>query len=419
MTSTFYLKHPKSKTETLILFSCYFKKEGKKFVYSTGENIRPLHWEQSHKSPKLRGKNKAVESSVIITQLNRYEDCFKAIRGRCIEMREDFTSQILKKAFDEVFKKAPTGKNIFFEAYDDFMADKIMNQEWTASTVKRYTNIKNILIDFEKDRNYKLTFSAITGKFYSEFTDYCMNFKGHINNTYSRNIGLLKTFMHWSLKNGFTYNEDFKEFKKKERVITNQIALKKNDIEAIMQLQFESSRLEHIRDVFVFACVTGMRFGELKLITRNSIIENTLHLKEEKGSEKEQRTIPINDIAMYLLRKYDFSLPIISLQKHNKYIKEVFKAAGYVQNVEKASTRGKEVIRETMPFYERTSSHTARRTFITMMKREGKSDKLIMKITGQKDIKTLNQYYQVEDEEKKEAVDEVFNIGIPLIRKID
>ena len=67
-----------------------------------------------------------------------------------------------------------------------------------------------------------------------------------------------------------------------------------------------------------------------------------------------------------------------------------------------------------MNFYDRISTHTARRTFITMMKRQGKSDKLIASMTGHTDMKTLNAYYQVDTPEKQEAMDEVFNIEIPM-----
>ena len=49
-----------------------------------------------------------------------------------------------------------------------------------------------------------------------------------------------------------------------------------------------------------------------------------------------------------------------------------------------------------------------------MMKRQGKSGKLIASITGHTDMKTLNAYYQVNDDETKEAMDEVFDIEIPL-----
>jgi integrase len=105
---------------------------------------------------------------------------------------------------------------------------------------------------------------------------------------------------------------------------------------------------------------------------------------------------------------------MIANQKQNKYIKEVFEELEYTNKVEKVTTKGKENIKEEMIFKDRISTHTGRRTFITIMKRQGKSDKLIASITGHNDMKTLNAYYQVSDEETKEAMDEVFNIDIPL-----
>ncbi|NAS32432.1 tyrosine-type recombinase/integrase [Flavobacteriaceae bacterium R38] len=416
MRSTFNLKEKNKDGETLIYLKAYFKDEGKKFVYSTGETINPNEWDFKNRQPNnLTGRTaKAHRQRVIKSQLDRYSNFFSSITDLYINTGQELTIDAIRNEFDVNFKKVSTGKNKFYEAYNEFMVYKMKNKEWTTSTIKRYNNIKNILKEFEKEKKYKLTFNSITNKFYTEFTDFCMNDKRHINNTFSRNVGLLKTFMFWSLKNGYTYKTDFINFKKKPRVVTNQIALKKEDLENLMQQEFKTDRLERIRDVFVFSCVTGLRFGELKLISRSNITDDSLLLKEEKGAGKTTRVIPLNEIALFLLRKYDYKLPLIANQKHNDYIKEVFKIAGYTDDVEKTTTKGKEVIREIMPFYERVSSHTARRTFITMMKRKGKSDKLIAEITGHSDMKTLNQYYQVSDDEIKEAIKDTFAIDIPL-----
>ena len=420
MRSTLNLKAKNKSGSALIYLKAYFKDENKKFVYSTGEVISPDDWDSKLKQPfGLAGRTpKAVKLRLIQKQLNRYTNFFSEITDLYKNTEQEITIDSIRGQFDKEFKKVSPGKNKFYDAYDDFMIYKIKNQDWGTSTVKRYDNIKNILKDFEKDKKYKLTFNTITGKFYTEFTDYCMSEKGHINNTFSRNVGLFKTFMLWSLKNGYTYKTDFTNFKKKPRVVTNQIALKIDDLRKLMIQEFETKKLEKVRDVFVFSCVTGMRFGELKLISKTNIFSDNLLLKEEKGSGKEAREIPLNDIALFILRKYNYKLPLIANQKHNDYIKDVFKEAGYIDDVEKTTTRGKEVIRETMPFYDRISSHTSRRTFITMMKRKGKSDKLIAKITGHNDMKTLNQYYQVSDEEVNEAVKETFSIEIPLLKKV-
>ncbi len=415
MRCTLNLKEKNKKSNTSIRLIAFFKNEGKKLVYSTGETIHPKEWDFENRMPNnLNGRTSKTEKHrAIKMQLDRYTIFFTAITDRYKNTGQEITVENIRNEFDKEFKKVRATKNKFYDAYDEFIIYKQKNKEWANSTIKQYSNIKKTIREFEVKRKYNITFNTITDKFYTEFTDYCMNEKGYINNTYSRNIGLLKTFLYWALKNNHTYKSDFINFKKKPKVITNQIALEKKDLEHLLKQDFKTERLERIRDVFVFSCATGMRFGELKLISKSNI-NDSLHLKEEKGAGKKTREIPLNDIALYLLRKYDYQLPLIANQKHNDYIKEVFKDAGYTHDVEKTSTRGKEIIREVMPFYERISSHTARRTFITMMKRNGKSDKLIAEISGHRDMKTLNQYYQVTHSEVKEAVKETFDIQIPL-----
>jgi hypothetical protein len=57
MRSTFNLKEPNKNRETLILFSAYFRNEGRKFVYSTGERINPEDWDFKNKLPNnLNGR---------------------------------------------------------------------------------------------------------------------------------------------------------------------------------------------------------------------------------------------------------------------------------------------------------------------------------------------------------------------------
>lgn len=422
--STFVLKEPQGKgkisnNETLILFRCNFKNEGKRFIYSTGERIAPKSWDFKNRQPLLHGSNRSKVASSIRMQINRYKDKFEELQAICKSMDRDFTSKVLKDEFDKEFKRLKNAGNSFFEAYDEFMNFKKKIGDWSPSTVKRYDNIKNILQDFERDRKFPLSFNSIDNKFHAEFTDYSINQKNQINNTFSRNVGLFKTFMGWALDNGYTYKDDFKKFKKMKVVITNQIALDLKDLDKLMKHDFKKSSLERIRDVFVFACVTGMRFGELKLISLENIVDGQIHLKEEKNSEKEVRRIPLNDLALFILRKYNFDLPLIANQKHNEYIKDVFEAVGYTHDVEKVVTKGKESIREIMPFYKRISSHTARRTFITMMKKKGFSDKLIASISGHSDMKTLNQYYQVDDAARSEAVKDVFKVSFEPLKKVD
>ena len=140
MKYTFKLKEPKSDKETLILFSCYFKDENKKFIYSTGEKIHPKYWDTVNKFPFMNGKNKAEFSESIKIQLDRYSKLMTTTESERKKINEPFTADTLKKVFDEEFKRTPKGKNVFFEAYETFFNEKVGKLEWTAGTKTRYQN---------------------------------------------------------------------------------------------------------------------------------------------------------------------------------------------------------------------------------------------------------------------------------------
>ena len=422
MTHSFYLKESQKrigKKPTLIYFTCYFKNESKKFVYSTGENIIPIHWDFETNRPKLKGRVKDSNSRVIQTQLNRYSKKFEEIEGICSKINEEFTSKLLKDAFDEEFKRVSSGKEIFFKAYDDFTDEKKKRNEWKPATIKRYKNIKNHLQNFEKKKKYKLTFNKINNKFYTEFTDYCYTTLDHNTNTFARNLGLFKTFMFWALKEKYTYNDSFAEFVKPERVITKEVALTIEQVKTIFEFTPKSKAMERVKDIFVFQCLTGLRYGELKLINERTIVNNTLIIQEEKDITKESREIPLFEISNFILKKYGNKLPLLSNQKQNEFIKDVFEDAEFTFEVEYSRTKNKVQEIKKKAFNKRISTHTARRTFVTIMKKKGIADKTIMNMTGHRDIKTFNTYYKVDNIAKVDAVNLAFgDMEIPKLKTV-
>lgn len=418
MDHTFFLKEPKSDKETLIIFSCYFKYENKQFKYSTGEKIKPTHWSFEENRPKLKGSIKDPNSATIKIQLDRYSDAFLNLESECKRMNEEFTSLMLKDRLNETFKKSSGEKNLFFDSYQEFMIEKQKRKEWKPSTVKRYTNIENHLKEFEIKKKYRLTFSKINDRFLTEFADYCYTTLDHNTNTYSRNLGLFKTFMYWAYKKRYTYNDSFKDFEKPERVVTEEIALTLDQVKTIFEHKCKSKSLEKIRDVFVFQCLTGCRYGELRLINKRNTRNNVIRLKEDKDVTKEVREIPLFKISSYILKKYDYRLPIVSNQKQNEAIKDIFEDAGFIDIVEFTRTQNKEKTTKTKAFKDRVSTHTARRTFITIMKKKGIADKTIMSMTGHRDLKTFNTYYKVDNIARKDAVLEAFgSMELPKLKK--
>jgi integrase len=416
MKSSFHLKNPKGDKESLIYFSAYFKNESKKLIYSTGETITPKEWNFKNRMPNdLSGRTtRADNHRAINMQLNRYTDFYIKIINRYIHAEQEITVENIRNEFDKEFKKTKTGSRDFFAVYDKFMTEKINDKTDKAnstSTIKRYEYNKKLLQDFEESKDVKLNFNQIDKKFYNTFINYCTNTKNHSANTLSRNIGLFKTFMNWAVLNRYTYKLDFQEFKNIKKEITDEVALSKEQVVEIFNFDFSNNqRLERVRDLFVFGCFTGMRYSNYSKIKKNDIIDSHIKVRDVKDNRK-QLNIPLNDYSSYLLKKYDYRLPEISNQKFNVYIKEVIKIVGYTENIKKTSKLGNEIIETVTPFYERISSHTARRSFITIMKTEKVPDKIIMGFTGHKSLEVFNQYYKPNDIEKVDFMQDVFKMN--------
>lgn len=109
---------------------------------------------------------------------------------------------------------------------------------------------------------------------------------------------------------------------------------------------------------------------------------------------------------------------MIGIQKQNEFIKDVFEEAEFTFGEEYTRTKNKEQEIKYKPFNKRISTHTARRAYITIMKKKGIADKTIMSMTGHKDFKTFNTYYKVDNIARKDAVELAFGgMEVPKLKK--
>ena len=412
MNFTFKLKEPKSTKETLIYFRSYFDREKKNFIYSTGEKIKPEEWDFHNRLPNdLNGRTKRAENHRSIKkQLDRYSSLFSELVNRYKNMNEELNINIVRTRFDEEFKKIKI-KDDFFRQYDEFIDEKYNDYTGkgiSKSTKTRYEYNKNLLEEFQNYEKIKITLGNFNEKVYNKFLKYCVEIKDHSANTIHRDVGLLKTFLYWALNKKYTYNNDFINFKKPPKFRTDEIALNMEQVEAIYNHDFSKNRkLEKVRDLFVFGCTTGMRFGNYNRISKDDIQNDFIRVIDLKSKSK-NLSIPLNSISKAILEKYEYNLPSLSNQKMNKYIKEVFKELEFDEEIKKTMKYGDELIEKKSEFWERISSHTARRSFITIMKNNKVPDKVIMSYTGHTSLEVFNAYYRPSEEDKVNYMNEVF-----------
>lgn len=424
MRYTFNLKEPNKEGDTLILFSSYFKNEGRKFVYSSGEVICPNDWDFENLQPKnLNGRTaKAEQLRVIKRQLDRYSNFFNDLVNNYKLTNRELLISDVKEEFDIEFKRTKAISNKFFDVYDIFLDLKrndFTDEANSATTIKRYEYNKKLLLDFQKSTNIRVHFNQINNSFYNKFIEYCIKEKQYNTNTLRRNIGLFKTFLFWAVENNHTYKLDFKKFKTPKAQQTDEIALTMEQVKEVFEFDFKGNlKLEKVRDLFVFGCATGMRISNYSTIKKKDIENDLIKVRDKKNPDKALE-IPLNDFSSYLLKKYDYNLPTLSNQKFNDYIKEVFQTIGYTQEVKKTVKIGRDIVEQISPLYERITSHTARRSFITIMKNKKIPDKIIMGFTGHKSLEVFNKYYKPNEDDKKEFMQNVWTMENSQLKKID
>jgi site-specific recombinase XerD len=152
--------------------------------------------------------------------------------------------------------------------------------------------------------------------------------------------------------------------------------------------------LETTRDLFVFLATTGMRFSDSQLFDPHWVTdEKILEFTQLKTGGKAYP--PLYEASRRVLLKYNGIPPQISNQKFNDYLKELFEELEMKRPVTIQTVKGRVVCREIFPLYSVISSHTARRTFITLCLEKGMPIQDVMKMSGHSDYKSMKPYIRV------------------------
>ncbi|QLH52845.1 MAG: hypothetical protein CH6_0227 [Candidatus Kapaibacterium sp.] len=400
MTINFYLNNAIRNGEKPIF--CYIRgiKPKKTLVLHTGEYINPKHWDSA--------KQQAKRSYPFSTELNQFLLNFKekvknAYRKAFVDFENPSYEDIVK-TIKEAFVKYSKKAKGFFDIYDEFLQIRV---DYSASMIKKFKIIRKYLNDFDPE----LSFNDINASFYDRFLAYLFS-KGLSDNTAYKYIKILKTFLNWAVSRGYTDNTAYKSFKAKVQK-ADIITLSEDELMRLYTLKLDNKRLERIRDVFCFGCFTGQRFSDIVNLKKNDIKDNTWYLRVVKT--KELNLIPLNDFALSILEKYKDlpglkALPSISNQKMNAYLKELCQLAGIDEMVTLTRYQGSKKIEISQPKYNLVSSHTARRTFVTLSLQKGMRPEVVMQITGHKDLKSFSRYIEITTRVKAQEMRKIWKI---------
>jgi len=269
-----------------------------------------------------------------------------------------------------------------------------MSESLTYGTLKNYFTtqkyIKLFLIKKRKTQDVYL--SQLTFRFLVDFEKFLRAYvpedhqKKMENNTVMKHIQRLRKMVTLAYKMEWIDKDPFIKFKptyiKNEREF-----LREDELQTIIEKEFDIERLTLVKDLFVFSCYTGLAYIDVMKLNDDNIaigIDGGHWIITNRQKTKSKVKIPILPIAEELIGKYKGNIktkktktlfPNISNQKLNSYLKEIADLCGIKKNL---------------------TFHIARHTFATTITlSNGVPIETVSKLLGHTKIATTQIYAKV------------------------
>lgn len=285
---------------------------------------------------------------------------------------------------------------------------QIKQRKVCEKAVATFKSMKEHLLAYQQHTKQKLTFKSFDYTFYESFVDFlAYDYKiprkkvpeyGLKTNTIGKTIKQLRIFIKDCTKRKIIPPLDMSDFTIPTEE-TDAIYLTHSEILKIYKADMSNTpNLCIYRDLFVLACLTGLRLSDFTTLKPEDLRNNLLYKKQNKSDG--WVVIPLRKEAKDLITKlFKKPLPKLSNPVFNRYIKEIGKYAGINELITFSHKRkGKDLV-ITKPKHEWITSHTARRTFCTNEFLAGTPVKLIMQISGHKSEKNFYSYIRISQEE--------------------
>ena len=338
-------------------------------------------------------------------------------RYELVEKRTPSVSELKKainKAFGRNVKPKAEPAHDIFAAIDLFMKTRGAQNSWSKCTYQRFRTMKDRLHKFDA----YLTFNDIDDNTLQQYVRFLGRYGLH-NTTMAKNISNLRWFLRWASEKGYYKGNAHETFRPKlkgsDGHLKEVIYLTTDELQRVQDYKFpeKESYLEHVRDVFLFCCFSGLRYSDVKKLKKSDIHDGCIYVVTQKTID--DLRIELNDHTRAILDKYkDFddgensALPVISNQKMNDYLKRIGRKCGIDAPVRTVYFTGSVRHEQVQPKWQLLSTHAGRRTFVVTALLLGVSSEVIMKWTGHSDFEAMRPYVKIVDELKKRSMD-LFN----------
>ncbi len=414
----FYLKEPKSKKPSQLIFITRI--EGRIYKLAINAKVYPAQWnralQKAYISPILTTADN--ENNAIVNQkIEEVKGLFALFKSYLCNI-ETANTELITQLFNSTMRKpkkqeASNSKidNIIKVIHDAVYNDATLSK----GTADNYLNkgipaLEFYLSHLKKDEKKKVdSFDYFTTEFFNGFGQYIYdNYTHDDGKTYT--ISTINSILKYA-KSAVVLCARTKQYLTEQHIASlkvryftdksapNHIALRDDEVMLLYNYKPKSELDEKVRDIFLLECTFGHRIADiLRLDERIEEIGGKYYItiSPKKTPQKRVEVGIVFDIAKrILIDKYHCQLPSVSKDAINKNIKRIAQEAGIKgEELQSYHYQGENQPQETKrPRYECISTHTGRRTFISMLVARGWNYEQISKFTAQT-VKVVERYDQ-------------------------
>ena len=273
--------------------------------FSSKLSCTPELW--NPRESRLNGKSK--EAVEINAKIDKLLLAINSAFDSLLERKIDFDATAVKEAFQGSVETQMTLLKRLDIHIDDMQSR--IGIDVAKSSMSTYIYTRRYLGEFIKKR-FKvedLAFGQLNEHMAYEFQEYVLKDKGLAVDTARHYLAILKKICRLAFKEGHAEKRYFVNFKLPKENRKAPRALSREDFEKIRDLEIPASRVTHniARDLFLFACYTGVPYADAVSITDDNIYTDdngALWLKYLRKKNEHLGRVKLLPEAIALIEKY-------------------------------------------------------------------------------------------------------------------
>ena len=300
--------------------------------FSSKLSCTPELW--NPRESRLNGKSK--EAVEINAKIDKLLLAINSAFDSLLERKIDFDATVVKGTFQGSVDTQMTLLRRLDIHIEDMQSR--IGVDVAKSSMSTYIYTRRYLGEFIKKR-FKvedLAFGQLNEHMAYEFQEYVLKDKGLAVDTARHYLAILKKICRLAFKEGHSEKRYFVNFKLPKENRKAPRALSREDFEKIRDLEIPASRVTHniARDLFLFACYTGVPYADAVSITDDNIYTDdngALWLKYMRKKNEHLGRVKLLPEAIALIEKYRSNerkelFPMIhhpNLRRHMKGLRDL------------------------------------------------------------------------------------------------